>query len=252
MIKNIYLSVIIPAYNEEKRIGPTLESIDSYLKKQNYSYEIIVVANNCTDKTNDVVREYQKKIKNLKLIDIQNSYGGKGFAVKMGIEKAQGDYMLFMDADNSTRISELDKFWLYFKRSFSVVIGSRALRDSKIKIPQPWYREFLGRLANLLVRIIILPKIYDTQCGFKAFTKKAAKAIFSKQKIVGWGFDMEILVLALKFGFKIKEVPITWFNAPESKVSLGTYFSTLKELLQIRWWLWRGKYDHKNKRTFKR
>jgi dolichyl-phosphate beta-glucosyltransferase len=244
MLENIYLSVIIPAYNEEKRIGTTLKSIDEYLKKQNYDYEIIIVANNCIDKTDEVVRNYQQKIKNLKLIDIQNGCGGKGCAVKIGIEKALGDFLLFMDADNSTRIHEVDKFWPYFKKGFGVVIGSRALKDSKIKIKQSWYREILGRLANALVRVTLLPKIYDTQCGFKAFTKKAALDIFSRQKIVGWGFDMEVLALAKKFGFKIKEVPIAWFNAPESKVSLGTYFSTLRELFQIRWWLWRGKYNH--------
>lgn len=246
MPKNLYLSVIIPAYNEEKRIGPTLESVNEYLKRQDYSYEIIIVANNCTDKTDEVVREYQKKIKNLKLIDIQNGCGGKGCAVKIGIEKALGDYMVFMDADNSTRIFEIDKFWPYFKNGFDVVIGSRALKDSEIKSRQPWYREFLGRIANVLVQIVLLLKIYDTQCGFKAFTRRAALNIFSKQKIVGWGFDMEVLALAKKFNFKIKEVPITWFNAPESKVSFGSYLSTFKELFQIRWWLWRGKYNHKN------
>lgn len=242
-MENIHLSVIIPAYNEEKRIGPTLESLDQYFKKQNYSYEIIVVANNCTDRTDEVVKKYQEKISHLKLIDIKNGCDGKGCAVKIGIKQASGDYLIFMDADNSTRIYELDKFWPYFKKGFSVVIGSRALKESKIKIKQPWYREFLGRLGNLLIRIVLLPEIYDTQCGFKAFTKKAALQIFAKQKISGWGFDIEVLALARKFGFKIKEVPVTWFNAPDSKVSLTSYLSTFKELFQIKWWLWKGKYD---------
>ncbi len=180
--KNIHLSVIIPAYNEEKRIGPTLESIDKYLKRQNYSYEIIIVANNCTDKTDEIIKKYQKDIANLKLTDIQNGCGGKGCAVKIGIERGLGDYMIFMDADNSTRIQELDKFWPYFRNNFSIIIGSRALKDSKIKVKQPWYRKFLGRLANALIQVVLLPKIHDTQCGFKAFTREAAHRIFSKQR----------------------------------------------------------------------
>lgn len=243
MSENIHLSVIIPAYNEENRIGPTLESIDSYLRKQRYSSEILVVANDCTDRTDDVVREYQKKISNLKLIDLQDGAEGKGGAVKVGIEKAKGDFIVFTDADNSTRIHEIDKFWPYFEKGFSVVIGSRAVPGAKIAVSQPWYRVLLGRMANLLIQIVLLPGIWDTQCGFKAFKRGAAKKIFSYQKISGWGFDMEILALAKRFGFKIKEVPITWFNAEESKVSLSAYLSTFKELFQIKWNLIRKKYN---------
>lgn len=244
----MFLSVVIPAYNEEKRIGATLESVDFYLKKQNYDYEIIVVANNCQDQTCEVVRGYQKKIFNLRLIDLE-SKGGKGKAVKRGVEAAEGDYILFMDADNSTRIRELEYFLPYFAKSrvdlsgsYQVIIGSRAIKGAKVVIRQPIYREFFGRVANFFVRIILLPEIYDTQCGFKVFTKEAAKKVFAKQKILGWGFDMEILALARHFGYKIKEVPITWYNSPESKVSLWNYFTTLWELLKIKWNFWRKVY----------
>ncbi|MEW6407381.1 MAG: dolichyl-phosphate beta-glucosyltransferase [Patescibacteria group bacterium] len=245
----MFLSVIIPTYNEEKRIGATLESVDSYLKKQNYDYEIIVVTNNCQDQTCEVVRGYQKKIFNLRLIDLENK-GGKGKAVKRGVEAAEGDYILFMDADNSTRIREFEYFLSYFTESrvdlnggYQVVIGSRAIKEAKVIIHQSIWREFFGRAANFFVRIILLPEIYDTQCGFKVFTKEAAKKVFAKQKILGWGFDMEILVLARHFEYKVKEVPITWYNSPESKVSLLNYFTTFWELFKIKWNLWRGKYN---------
>lgn len=240
---NLRLSVIIPAYNEEKRIGPTLQSIDGYLKKQNFRYEILVVANNCTDKTDEVVRKYQSSIAALKLIDLGPGCPGKGCAVRIGVEKAQGEFIVFMDADNSTRIFEIDDFWTYFDQGFDVIIGSRDVSGARVRVRQPWYRELFGKLGNLLIQVILLPGIRDTQCGFKAFTKKAAKKIFAKQKISGWGFDIELLALARKFGYKIKEAPITWYNVPDSRVSFLSYLETLKELVQIRWWLWRGEYD---------
>lgn len=252
----MFLSVIIPASNEEKRIGATLESVDSYLKKQNYDYEIIIVANNCQDQTCEVVRGYQKKIFNLRLIDLENK-DGKGKAVKRGVEAAEGDYILFMDADNSTRIREFEYFLPYFtesrasretkskadlNESYQVVIGSRAIKGTKIIIHQPIWREFFGKIANFFVRIILLPEIYDTQCGFKVFTKEVAKKVFAKQKILGWGFDIEILALVRHFGYKVKEVPITWYNSSESKVSFFNYFTTFWELCKTKWNLWRGAY----------
>lgn len=241
----MFLSIIIPAYNEEKRIGPTLESIFSYLKKKNYSWEIIVVANNCQDNTDEVVKNYQKTIPNLKLIDIQDSCGGKGCAVKIGMEKGLGDYLLFMDADNSTKIREFDRFLPHLESGFDVVIGSRAMPGAKVVIGQSFYREIFGRLANLLIQIILLPGIRDTQCGFKAFRREAALRIFKKQKIVAWGFDIEVLALARHLGYKIKEAPIVWYNAPESKVSFLNYFSTFWELLRIRWNLYKERYNEK-------
>lgn len=240
---SIYLSVVIPAYNEEKRIGKTLESINGYLSKQNYSYEIIVVANNCTDRTDEVVKEYQKKISNLNLLDLGPSCPGKGCTVKEGIMKAQGEYLVFTDADNSTRIWEIEKFWKYFEQGYDIVIGSRDIKGAKVRISQSWYKELAGKLGNLLIQAVLLPGIWDTQCGFKAFKSEPAKKIFAQQKIKTWGFDLEVLALARKFGYKIKEVPITWYNDPESKVSLLSYFNTFKELFQIRLNLWTGKYN---------
>ncbi len=239
----MYLSVIIPAYNEEKRIGKTILSINEYLKKQNYSSEILVVDNGSTDKTKEIVDKFFQTIKNLRLIEPKKIKGyNKGYAVKKGMLETKGDYRIFTDADNSTSIEQIEKFWPYFKNGYQVVFGSRGLPKSEIKIHQPWFRELPGRMSNLLIRFLILPGIYDTQCGFKCFTAKAAEDIFSKTTIMGWGFDMEVLVIAKFLGYKIKEVPISWINDPESKVSWKDYVSTLKELLEIKWNLLRKKY----------
>jgi len=243
--RKIYLSVIIPAYNEEERIKKTLESIDKYLEKQPYNYEIIVVANNCTDNTDKVVLDYQKTVEHLKLFDLRIAKpgGAKGYAVKKGMEEARGEYKLFMDADNATRITEIEKFWPYFKEGYDVVIGSRHIKGAHIVIQQPWYRRVLGRAANLLIRLVLLPGIYDTQCGFKAFTKEAADKIFKKMTIGGWGFDMEILALARLYGFKIKEVSVNWYEAGKSRLrAVKAARETLGELFRIKRNILMGRY----------
>ncbi|MBU1178318.1 glycosyltransferase family 2 protein [Patescibacteria group bacterium] len=241
-MSDIKLSVIIPAYNEEKRIGPTLESVSRYLEKQNYSYEIMVVANNCTDRTDDVVREYQEKISHLELIDLGPGIPGKGGAVREGLLKTKGQYAVFMDADNSTRLVELDKFWPYFAQGYDIVFGSRDIKGAQVEVSQSKLRETFGKMGNLLIQFVLLPGIKDTQCGFKAFSRKAVQAIFLKQKISGWGFDMEVLALGKKLGFKMKEVPIAWYNAVGSKVSWTGYLESFRDLFVIRFNLWTGKY----------
>lgn len=236
------LSVVIPAYNEEKRIGKTLESVNEYLSKQDYDYEIVVAANNCTDKTSEVVKSYQNRIKNLKLLDLGKGIPGKGGAVKEGFLKARGDFIMFMDADNATKISELDHFWKYFDEGFGVVIGSRDIKGAKVEVAQAWYKELAGKFGNLLIQTVALPGIHDTQCGFKIFTREVVQKVFPIQKLGGWGFDIEILALAKKFGFKIKEEPITWFNAEDSKVGIKAYLKVFIDLFKVRWWLWTKRY----------
>jgi len=239
---NPYLSVIIPAYNEEKRISTTLLDIDKYLSKQNYDYEIIVVSDGSKDNTVSVVRNLQTKIRNLRLIDNKENHG-KGYVVKQGMLEAGGEYRLFMDADNSTTIDHLDKFWPLFKQGYDVIIGSIELKGAKIEEKAAWYRRWLGRISKYIIRVVAgLWKIHDSQRGFKLFTAKAAEAIFSKQTIMRWGFDIEILVLAKKMGFKIKEVPVNWSNPGESKVTLTSYIKTFQELLKIRRNLITNKY----------
>jgi len=243
--RDIYLSVIIPAFNESERIRTTLESIDQYLEKQPYNYEIIVVANNCSDDTDKVVLDYQKSVEHLKLFDLRVAKpgGAKGYAVKKGMEEAKGFYRLFMDADNATRIEEIEKFWPFFEQGYNVIIGSRHIKGANIISQQPWYRRLLGRAANLLIRLVLLPGIKDTQCGFKAFTAEAAQKIFSRLTIWGWGFDMEILALAKKLGYKIKEVPVSWYEAGKSRLRpIKAARQTLGELFRIKYNLLTNQY----------
>ena len=228
------LSVIIPAYNESKRITNTVIRISKYLKEKNHDYEIIVVDDGSRDNTAEIVSELSKEYENLSLVK-NGKNKGKGYSVKNGMLHAERDYLLFSDADLSTPIEEIEKFLPWLKEGYDVVIASRALKGSDIKIKQPFYRVFIGKTFNKIVQIIATRGIKDTQCGFKLFTKKAAKRIFPKQKLERFGFDVEILYLTKKFGFKIKEVPVIWINAEGSKVSpIKDSIDMLKDLFIIR------------------
>lgn len=234
MAKQIKLSVIIPAYNEEKRIGETLESVDGYLEKQPYSYEIIVVDNGSNDATTRVVKELQPTVENSRVVAAHER--GKGGAVQYGImREARGEYIMFMDADNATPVSEIEKFWPYFSQGYSVVIGSRYLPESNVTHKQPLYRIILSRLSNLLIQALVVWGIHDTQLGFKVFTHRAAKDIFSKITVFGWGFDMEVLTIAKLYGYKIKEAPVLWREQGGSHVPLMAYLQSLWDLLKIKW-----------------
>ena len=150
-----------------------------------------------------------------------------------------------MDADNSTSIVEFNKMIPYFKTSYEVVIGSRDVKGARSSPPQVFYKRWLGNLGNLIIQILLLPKIWDTQCGFKCFSDDAAERIFRLVKIDGWGFDPEALVLAKKLGYKIKEIPVFWVNDPMTNVRWQTYLQFLWEVVKIRWWLWRNAYGVK-------
>lgn len=227
------LSVIIPAYNESKRIVNTLNDIDAYLKKQSYSYEILVVSDGSTDNTAEVVNNLVTKISGLKFIDNHDNRG-KGGVVKQGMLEASGDVRLFMDADNSTKISEIEKFLPYFEQGFDIVIGSRRIKGSQIAVHQPIIRDLLGGIFRLIVHTIVPLHVTDSQCGFKAFSSKASEAIFPKQTIMRWAFDVEILALARKMKFKIQEAPILWQNDEASNVKLSGMIRMLFEVLQVR------------------
>src|SRR3989344_4160552 len=238
----MYLSVIIPAYNEEKNIEKTVRSVFNYLKSKNIEHEIIVVTDGSKDKTNDIVRSLVSETPTLQLLDYEINRG-KGYAVKQGMSKASGDLRLFTDADNSTPISHLEIFLPYINKGFSVVIGSIAVAGHKVATgSEPAWRRIFGKLGNLFIQIMAVPGIHDTQRGFKIFTAEAAEKIFPKLTIERWGFDVEVLALARKFGYKIKEVPIDWRNAPESHVGLKAYFQVLLETVKIRLNLWTGRY----------
>lgn len=244
-MSEIYLSVIIPAYNEEKRIEKTVREIDKYLSKQNYSYEIIVVNDGSKDKTAKIIENLKLQISNLRLIDNKENRG-KGAVVKQGMLEAKGKYRLFTDADNSTSIDHVEKMWPEFEKGADIVIGTRDGRDVKgacQAFPQPWWRRMLGDIFNILVKIICgLWEFWDTQCGFKCFTEKAAKEIFPKCTIERFSFDPEILVIAKKKGFKISKIPVYWINDPESKVRFKSMVKMGIDLFKIRLNLIKGKY----------
>ncbi len=244
----MYLSIIIPAYNEERRLPKTLAEIDEYLRGQTYDYEILVVNDGSKDKTAEVVKSLIPDVKHLRLIDNKEN-NGKGYVVRQGMLEAKGEYRVFTDADNSTSIDHLEKMWPEFEKGADVVIGTRDPRDAKgacQAFPQSWLRRRLGDIYNILVQIICgLWGIWDTQCGFKGFSKKAAEDIFPRCKIDRFSFDSEILVIAKKLGYKIKEIPVYWINDPESKVKFKSMVKMGIDLLKIRWNLIRRVYDKK-------
>jgi len=233
-MSEIYLSVIIPAYNEEKRLPHTLREIDEYLKQQNYQSEIIVVSDGSRDKTVEVVKNLATKINNLQVLDFEENMG-KGFGVKEGMLAAKGEFRLFTDADNSTPINQIEKMWPYFKEACGIVIGSRDVKGAILDPPQPTFRRLTGEAFKYLRKIIVgLWDIEDSQCGFKCFTKEAVGKIFPKCKINRWAFDPEILIIAKEMGYKIKEIPIYWKNDLQSKVKFKSMVKMFLDLFKIK------------------
>jgi len=238
---SIYLSVVIPAYNEEKRLPKTLQAVVQYLKKQSYSWEVAVVDDGSKDKTADLVREASVHEGRVRLLQYGENKG-KGYAVRYGMTHVSGEYRLFMDADNSTTVDHFEQLFPYFKMGFDVVIGSRDVPGADVAVHQPWWKERLGDLGNLWIQFWAVPGIKDTQAGFKVFTGEASDKVFSLLTIDRWGFDVEALAVARKLGYKIAERPIKWVNDADSKVSAKAYLDVLKEVVQVRLNIWRGKY----------
>ncbi len=240
----MYLSVIIPAYNEERRLPKTLEEIDKYLSRQSYDYEILVVNDGSKDRTVEIAKNLAPKIKNLTVTGYEQNRG-KGFAVRFGMLEAKGDYRLFTDADNSTSIDQIKKMWPEFEKGFDIVIGSRDVKGAVLNPPQPWIRQIiLGEGFKLYRKIIVdLWGIEDTQCGFKCFKKSSAENIFPKCKIDRFAFDPEILIIGKSLGEKIKEIPVYWKNDLESKVKFKSIIKMAIDLVKIRFNLIKGIYD---------
>jgi len=247
-----HLSVIIPAYNEESQIKVTLEAIYNYLSRQDYSWEAIVVSDGSSDKTVEMVSEFISNKPEFNLIANTLNHG-KGFVVRQGMLQAQGDYRIFVDDDNAISIEQIGKFWPYISaqggsasggdKGYDVVIGSIEVKGAEIYEHAQWYRRFLGKYSKYIIRTVAgLWNIHDTQRAFKLFTAKAANNIFSHAKIDRFGFDIEVLALAKKMGYKIKELPVIWNNPGNSTVHLSSYFQVLKDLFKIRWYLWTNKY----------
>ena len=235
-----YLSIVIPAYNEANRLPETLKKVRVFLENQTYTSEVYVVNDGSSDETAAVVSELIKDWPTAKLISYDQNRG-KGYAVKTGMLAAQGQWRLLMDADGSTDVSEVDKLLKYIQ-NYEVIIGSRYLNKNSIKIKQPLIRRIVSRLGYIVVRVVLGIKIVDTQCGFKLFSDEATKKIFSLQTIERWSFDVEILAIALKLGYQIKEVPVDWFDAEGSLVKKTAIFKTLKEIWQIKRNMIKGRY----------
>jgi len=237
------LSIIVPSYNEERRIAKTLREINKYISLQPYDSEIIVVSDGSKDRMVEVVKGMMSEIKNLRIIDNKENHG-KGYVVRQGMLEAQGDYRLFTDADNSTSIDQVEKMWPEFDKGYDIVSGSRDIKGAILDPPQPWYRRKIGDVFNLFVQVVVgLWGIWDTQCGFKGFTKKSVEDVFPRCKIDRFAFDPEILIVAKKLGYKIKEIPVTWKNDLESKVKFKNTIKMGIDLLKIRWNLITKKYD---------
>ncbi len=233
MPKRPYISVIVPAYNEEERLPQTLSEIQDLLEGRDFPWELLVADDGSRDRTVDVSREAFREGNDCRVLVAERN-GGKGSAIRRGMLEAKGRYRLFTDADNSTPIEELPRLIRAMKRGGAdVAIGSRALPASRIEVHQPVYREMMGRVFNLIVQMFALPGLRDTQCGFKVFTARAAEAVFPRQEFDGFSFDVEILYLARRLGFRIVEVPVRWINSPASRVSpirdsVGMFLDVLK------------------------
>lgn len=247
-----FLSVVIPAYNEERRLPPNLNRILDYLRPQPYSYEVIVVDDGSTDQTAMRVRDVVQESPCVRLIE--NPHYGKGYTVRTGMLAAKGQIILFTDADLSTPIEELSRLLPYFEEGYDVVIGSREGGGERQRVGEPFYRHVQGRIFNYIVQTIAVPGIQDTQCGFKAMRREVAHDLFPRLRIhdgsagpvVGsmvTGFDVELLFLALKHGYAVKEVPVEWYYGHESKVNpLRDSWRLLRDVLLVRWNDMLGRY----------
>ena len=227
-----YLSVIIPVYNESKRVPMTLIDVDRILKDMDFDYEIVVVDDGSTDNTVSVVRKFSEVIPHLRVIE-NNENHGKGYVVRQGMLQAKGEIRLFMDADNSTTVDQFLSMKNYFDKGASIVIGSRALKESELQPPQPWHKQIAGKMGNLFIQVVALPGIWDTQCGFKAFERRAAMDIFERAESNRWAFDVEALLLAKKLGYDIERIPVYWINDVNSHVKLSSYFQVLFDTVKI-------------------
>jgi dolichyl-phosphate beta-glucosyltransferase len=236
------LSIIIPAYNEEKRIRPTLERVFAFLDAQDYAWEVIVVDDCSSDKTIEVASGASQGRANFRVLRNEVN-SGKGASVRRGMLEAKSGLLLFSDADLSTPIEEVNRFIEKAREGFGVVIGSRAIRGANIVTHQPIYRRLMGKTFNKIVRVMLVRGIKDTQCGFKMFTREAAQKIFPLQRIDRFAFDVEALFLARKFGFKIHEMPVTWKDSPLTRIStFRDSFSMFAALFTIRLNNLRGLY----------
>ena len=236
-----FLSIVIPAHNEQKRLPGTLEQVFHFLEGQSYSSEVIVVENGSTDTTYEVARQFAQQHENLRVIQSEK---GKGAAVKRGMLEAKGDYRFMCDADLSMPVEEIVKFLPPALQDFDIAIASREAKGA-VRYNEPSYRHLGGRGINLMIQTLILPGLNDTQCGFKCFRAEVAEDIFSRQTLLGWSFDIELLYIARRHGYRIVEVPIHWYHFSDSKVNaFRDAIRMIQDIFRIHARGRRGLYDH--------
>lgn len=237
------LSLIIPAYNEGERLPDTLPSVFAFLEAQPYAFEIILVNNNSRDNTREIAQEFAASRPYLHVIDEMTQ--GKGAAVRTGMLAAKGEYLFMADADFSMPVEEIAKFLPPLAGEYDVAIGSREAPGA-MRYNEPQYRHFMGRVFNFYVKVLAIPGFEDTQCGFKCFRRHVALDILPYQTIDGWAFDVELLFIALRRGYKIIEVPVHWYYGENSRVSpVRDTVNMIREVLRIRYNGWTGRYDRR-------
>jgi dolichyl-phosphate beta-glucosyltransferase len=240
---NRSLSIVVPAYNEEARLPDSLRRIEEYVEKTGWDFhEILVVDDGSTDGTFDAAAGFAAGNPNIRVLRNPGNRG-KGYSVRHGMLEAKGDWCLFTDADLSAPINELEILWKALCREKAdIAIGSRALDRTLIGVHQPAIRESAGKFFNLVMRMAVGLAIADTQCGFKLFRQDVAREVFSRQTLDGFGFDVEVLFVAKKLGYRIAEVPVRWNHAEGSKVGMFTGLQAFSELARVRWNELRGLY----------
>lgn len=239
-MKPPFLSIIIPAHNEENRLPGTLEQVFAFLEAQDFPAEVLVVENGSTDRTFEIAQDFAGRHKSLQVIREQGR--GKGLAVRSGMLAARGEFRLMCDADLSMPVEEIARF-LPAGPAYDIAIASREARGA-VRYDEPSYRHLGGRAINLIIRMLILPGLNDTQCGFKCFRAAVADDLFRQQTLPGWSFDIEVLFIARRRGYAIREVPIHWYFRPESKVNaVRDALRMIRDIFRIHLNALRGRYD---------
>jgi glycosyltransferase involved in cell wall biosynthesis len=243
---------VIPAYNEAERLGPTLDRVIAFAQNSHWNAEIIVVNDGSRDQTAEIVRSYATKTSLVRLVENPMNRG-KGYTVRNGVLNSNGEFVLFTDADMSSPIEEAPKLLSALEDGADIAIGSRWLNSELQTRRQSFMRQVLGRVFNLLLRLILRLNFKDTQCGFKAFRRQAARAVFPLQQVEGWGFDPEVLFLAQRLGFRILEIPVRWGHDTRTRINpLLDGACMVSDMLLIRWNSIAGKYNMASAESAKR